>query len=52
MMPEAIDHEGLLVHNWRAARLKRLVGFHNPFAAFELRLYGQLATIMLPVHTR
>lgn len=31
MMPEAIDHEGLLVHNWRAAPLKRL-GIPEPLA--------------------
>ena len=31
MMPEAIDHEGLLVHNWRAAWLKRL-GIPEPLA--------------------
>jgi hypothetical protein len=31
MMPEAIDHEGLLVPNWRAAQLKRL-GIPEPLA--------------------
>lgn len=28
------------------------IGFRNPVVAFEPRLRGQLAAVMLPVHTR
>ena len=31
VMPEAIDHDGPLVHKWRAAQLKRL-GIPEPLA--------------------
>ena len=30
-VPEAIDHDGALVHNWRAAQLRRL-GIPEPLA--------------------
>jgi hypothetical protein len=33
-MPEAIDHDGPLVHKWRAAQLKRL-GIPEPLVEVE-----------------
>ena len=33
-MPEAVDHDGALVHKWRAAQLRRL-GIPEPLAEVD-----------------